>query len=96
MYGYTSANFSGRMPCNTIADAIVGTARSMTERAILEVQEKFGMETVYGDTDSVFVDLQLNINHRYMKLYLLFISFYGVKATRPVDWQYDILYRGWL
>ena len=26
MYGYTSAGFSGKMPCGDIADAVVSTA----------------------------------------------------------------------
>jgi hypothetical protein len=33
-YGYTSASFSGRMPCAEIADAIVCTARQALEDAI--------------------------------------------------------------
>lgn len=62
MYGYTAANFSGRMPCNTIADAIVGHARSLTERSAAEIKSQFNLDTVYGDTDSVFVDLQMSLN----------------------------------
>lgn len=31
-YGYTSATFSGRMPCVEIADAIVQTGRETLER----------------------------------------------------------------
>ncbi|KAK8073881.1 hypothetical protein PG994_004780 [Apiospora phragmitis] len=33
-YGYTSASFSGRMPCSEIADSIVQTGRETLERAI--------------------------------------------------------------
>ncbi|KAG8419102.1 DNA polymerase zeta [Metarhizium acridum] len=32
-YGYTSASFSGRMPCSEIADSIVQTGRETLERA---------------------------------------------------------------
>ena len=62
MYGYTAAGFSGRMPCNTIADAIVGHARSLTETAAEKIKSKFDLQIVYGDTDSVFVDLDLAVN----------------------------------
>lgn len=31
-YGYTSASFSGRMPCVEIADAIVQTGRETLEK----------------------------------------------------------------
>jgi DNA polymerase zeta len=56
-YGYTSASFSGRMPCSEIADSIVQTGRETLERAIAYIhsEEKWGAEVVYGDTDSLFV-----------------------------------------
>ncbi|KAF6808849.1 DNA polymerase zeta catalytic subunit [Colletotrichum musicola] len=58
-YGYTSASFSGRMPCSEIADSIVQTGRETLERAIafIHSQERWGAEVVYGDTDSLFVYL---------------------------------------
>eukprot|EP00727_Mastigamoeba_balamuthi_P004330 m51a1_g13896 dna polymerase zeta catalytic subunit, putative (2076) ;mRNA; f:718412-728650 len=58
-YGYTSATFSGRMPCIEIADAIVETARRTLENAIKLVNEnpEWRAEVVYGDTDSMFVHL---------------------------------------
>ena len=59
-YGYTSASFSGRMPCSEIADSIVQTGRETLERAIayIHATEKWGAEVVYGDTDSLFVYLK--------------------------------------
>jgi DNA polymerase zeta len=56
-YGYTSASFSGRMPCSEIADSIVQTGRETLERAIALIHsvERWGAEVVYGDTDSLFI-----------------------------------------
>ncbi|KAM0355676.1 hypothetical protein ACHAPU_000061 [Fusarium lateritium] len=59
-YGYTSASFSGRMPCSEIADSIVQTGRETLERSIAYIHsvEKWGAEVVYGDTDSLFISLK--------------------------------------
>lgn len=59
-YGYTSASFSGRMPCAEIADSIVQTGRETLERAIALIHsvERWNAEVVYGDTDSLFVHLK--------------------------------------
>ena len=59
-YGYTSASFSGRMPCSEIADSIVQTARETLEKAIALIHsvERWNAEVVYGDTDSLFVYLR--------------------------------------
>ncbi|KAF3941307.1 hypothetical protein ABW19_dt0201808 [Dactylella cylindrospora] len=58
-YGYTSASFSGRMPCAEIADSIVQTGRETLEKAIelIHATERWGAEVVYGDTDSLFIYL---------------------------------------
>ena len=49
-YGYTSASFSGRMPCSEIADSIVQTGRETLERAIAYIhsEQRWGAEVVYG------------------------------------------------
>lgn len=59
-FGYTSANFSGRMPSVEVGDSIVHKARETLERAIKLVNEtkKWGARVVYGDTDSMFVLLK--------------------------------------
>jgi DNA polymerase zeta len=56
-YGYTSASFSGRMPCAELADSIVSAGRATLERAIalVESHPKWRAKVVYGDTDSLFV-----------------------------------------
>ncbi|KAF1958896.1 hypothetical protein CC80DRAFT_533856 [Byssothecium circinans] len=59
-YGYTSASFSGRMPCSEIADSIVQTGRETLEKAIALIHSvgKWDAEVVYGDTDSLFISLK--------------------------------------
>ncbi|RMJ21375.1 hypothetical protein PHISP_07753, partial [Aspergillus sp. HF37] len=59
-YGYTSASFSGRMPCSEIADSIVQTGRETLEKAIALIHsiDRWDAEVVYGDTDSLFVHLK--------------------------------------
>ncbi|KAJ5111121.1 C4-type zinc-finger of DNA polymerase delta [Penicillium argentinense] len=59
-YGYTSASYSGRMPCSEIADSIVQSGRETLEKAIAYIHsvERWGAEVVYGDTDSLFVYLK--------------------------------------
>ncbi|KAI1638034.1 DNA polymerase family B [Biscogniauxia mediterranea] len=58
-YGYTSASFSGRMPCSEIADSIVQTGRETLERAIAFIHsvDEWKADVVYGDTDSLFIYL---------------------------------------
>ncbi|XP_001949189.2 DNA polymerase zeta catalytic subunit [Acyrthosiphon pisum] len=59
-YGYTSANFSGRMPCIEVGDSVVSKGRETLERAITLIQstKKWNAKVIYGDTDSIFVLLQ--------------------------------------
>ncbi|XP_045493795.1 DNA polymerase zeta catalytic subunit [Colias croceus] len=55
-YGYTAANFSGRMPCVEVGDSVVSKGRETLERAIKLVREgKWNAKVIYGDTDSMFV-----------------------------------------
>ena len=59
-YGYTSANFSGRMPCIEVGDSVVAKGRETLETTvrIIESNKDWGAKVVYGDTDSVFVLLK--------------------------------------
>ncbi|CAG2066279.1 unnamed protein product, partial [Timema podura] len=56
-YGYTAANFSGRMPCVEVGDSVVSKGRETLERAIdmVENTPRWNAHVVYGDTDSLFV-----------------------------------------
>ncbi|XP_067630621.1 DNA polymerase zeta catalytic subunit isoform X2 [Eurosta solidaginis] len=58
-YGYTAANFSGRMPAVELGDSVVAKGRETLERAIrmVESNEKWRVRVVYGDTDSLFVQV---------------------------------------
>lgn len=57
LYGYTGASYSGRMPCNDIADSVVMTGKWILEDTIrfIENNKKWNCKVIYGDTDSVFV-----------------------------------------
>ncbi|KAG5883184.1 hypothetical protein JTB14_018200 [Gonioctena quinquepunctata] len=56
-YGYTAANFSGRMPSVEVGDSVVSKGRETLQRAIEMVENtaEWGAKVVYGDTDSLFV-----------------------------------------
>jgi DNA polymerase zeta len=72
-YGYTSATYSGRMPCIEVADSIVQTGRETLEKAraplpeasladfqaqeLIHSRPEWAAQVVYGDTDSLFVAL---------------------------------------
>ena len=49
------------MPCAELADSIVQTAREFLERAMemaAKARTEWGARVVYGDTDSMFVELR--------------------------------------
>lgn len=50
-YGYTAANFSGRMPSIEVGDSVVSKGRETLERAInmVEQNEKWRCKVCYGD-----------------------------------------------
>lgn len=56
-YGYTAANFSGRMPAVEVGDSVVAKGRETLLRAIklVEYHPTWNCRVVYGDTDSMFV-----------------------------------------
>ncbi|ELU09367.1 hypothetical protein CAPTEDRAFT_153186 [Capitella teleta] len=59
-FGYTAASFSGRMPLVEVGDSIVRKARETLERAIALVEDtpRWQAKVVYGDTDSMFLQLE--------------------------------------
>ena len=56
IFGYTAAGYSGRMPCSTLADAIVDMGRFILESSIRYLAEAYPhLGVIYGDTDSLFI-----------------------------------------
>lgn len=93
-YGYTSASFSGRMPCSEIADSIVQTGRETLEKAIALIHsvEKWGAEVVYGDTDSLFVYLRGRTKDEAFKIGREIAKTVTDMNPRPVKLKFEKVY----
>jgi DNA polymerase zeta len=93
-YGYTSASFSGRMPCSEIADSIVQTGRETLERAIAYIHsvERWGAEVVYGDTDSLFVYLKGRTREQAFKIGAEMAKEITDMNPRPVKLKFEKVY----
>ena len=93
-YGYTSASFSGRMPCAEIADSIVQTARETLEKAIALIHsvERWGAEVVYGDTDSLFVYLKGRTKDEAFKIGKEIADTVTNQNPRPVKLKFEKVY----
>ncbi|KAL8283649.1 hypothetical protein RQP46_005444 [Phenoliferia psychrophenolica] len=93
-YGYTSATFSGRMPCVEIADAIVQTGRETLERAIETVRSNaaWGAEVVYGDTDSLFIYLPGRSKEEAFKIGHEIADKVTSQNPRPIKLKFEKVY----
>jgi DNA polymerase zeta len=93
-YGYTSASFSGRMPCAEIADSIVQTGRETLEKAIALIHsvERWGAEVVYGDTDSLFVYLKGRTRAQAFELGREIADVVTKANPRPVKLKFEKVY----
>ncbi|KAK4125095.1 hypothetical protein N657DRAFT_643908 [Parathielavia appendiculata] len=93
-YGYTSASFSGRMPCSEIADSIVQTGRETLERAIAYIHsvERWGAEVVYGDTDSLFVYLKGRTREQAFKIGAEMAKEITDMNPRPMKLKFEKVY----
>lgn len=82
-YGYTSASFSGRMPCVDIADAIVSTGRKALEQAkiFIESVPAWNATVEYGDTDRL-----VQVSDTIVGLLLLH-SFVYLQSVCPRAWS---------
>ncbi|XP_078505271.1 DNA polymerase zeta catalytic subunit isoform X2 [Lissotriton helveticus] len=93
-FGYTAANFSGRMPCMEIGDSIVHKARETLERAIKLVNEtkKWGARVVYGDTDSMFVLLKGATKEQSFKIGQEIADAVTATNPKPVKLKFEKVY----
>ena len=59
-YGYTSAHWTGRMPCVDVGDSIVECSRNILEFVVHYIESEYPELTIlYGDTDSLFIKMPL-------------------------------------
>lgn len=93
-FGYTSASFSGRMPCSDIGDSIVQSGREILEKSIAFIHsvEKWGAEVVYGDTDSLFVNLKGRSREEAFKIGREIVSAVTDTLPRPIKLQFQKVY----
>ncbi|KAI1121306.1 DNA polymerase family B [Nemania abortiva] len=93
-YGYTSASFSGRMPCSEIADSIVQTGRETLERAIALIHsvDEWKAEVVYGDTDSLFIYLPGRTRHQAFDIGNEIAKTITDMNPRPVKLKFEKVY----
>uniref|UniRef100_A0A670ZFA7 DNA polymerase zeta catalytic subunit n=1 Tax=Pseudonaja textilis TaxID=8673 RepID=A0A670ZFA7_PSETE len=93
-FGYTAANFSGRMPCSEIADSIVHKARETLERAIKLVNDtkKWGARVVYGDTDSMFILLKGATKEQSFKIGQEIAEAVTATNPKPVKLKFEKVY----
>lgn len=94
-YGYTSAGFSGRMPCAEIADSIVQSGRDTLERAIRLVNSDphWHAKVVYGDTDSLFVLLPGRTKDEAFKIGAEIAQRVTSSNPKPIKLQMDKVYQ---
>nr|XP_015209617.1 PREDICTED: LOW QUALITY PROTEIN: DNA polymerase zeta catalytic subunit [Lepisosteus oculatus] len=93
-YGYTAANFSGRMPSVEVGDSIVHKARETLERAIKLVNDtkKWGAQVVYGDTDSMFVLLKGATKEQAFKIGNEIAEAVTATNPKPVKLKFEKVY----
>ena len=94
-YGYTSAGFSGRMPCAELADSIVQTGRESLEQAVKTVDSKkkeWGARVVYGDTDSLFVQLPGRSKEQAFRIGKEIAAYVTAQSPAPMELELEKVY----
>lgn len=56
VYGFTGAVEFGKYTCLPIAETITFNGRLMIEKSKKISEEKYGLDVIYGDTDSIFIN----------------------------------------
>ncbi|CAK4670004.1 unnamed protein product, partial [Aphanomyces euteiches] len=95
-YGYTSASFSGRMPNSYVADSIVHCGRTTLEAAIriVESHETWHAKVVYGDTDSLFVQLKGRTLEQALRIGNEIATEVTARNPKPVCLKLEKVYMG--
>nr|XP_019013605.1 uncharacterized protein I206_01675 [Kwoniella pini CBS 10737]OCF52386.1 hypothetical protein I206_01675 [Kwoniella pini CBS 10737] len=95
-YGYTSATYSGRMPCIEVADSIVQTGRETLEKAqeLIHARKDWGAQVVYGDTDSLFVALPGRSKEQAFKIGNDIADAVTALNPKPVKLKFEKVYMG--
>ncbi|XP_071745629.1 DNA polymerase zeta catalytic subunit [Lepeophtheirus salmonis] len=95
-YGYTSANFSGRMPCIEVGDSVVSKGRETLERCIklIESHPSWNGRVVYGDTDSVFVLLKGRTKEEAFNIGDEMAKAVTLDNPKPVKLKFEKVYMG--
>ncbi|EAL22753.1 hypothetical protein CNBB2010 [Cryptococcus deneoformans B-3501A] len=95
-YGYTSATYSGRMPCIEIADSIVQTGRETLEKAqeLIHSRVDWDARVVYGDTDSLFVALPGRSKEQAFKIGYDIANAVTALNPKPVKLKFEKVYMG--
>ncbi|KAK5853402.1 hypothetical protein PBY51_007189 [Eleginops maclovinus] len=93
-FGYTAANYSGRMPSVEVGDSIIHKARETLERAIKMVNDtkKWGARVVYGDTDSLFVLLKGATKEQAFKIGNEIAEAVTATNPKPVKLKFEKVY----
>ncbi|CAF3854970.1 unnamed protein product [Rotaria sordida] len=93
-FGYTSASFSGRMPCVEVGDTIVHTARTVLERAIdfIRTNPHFGCRVVYGDTDSLFIQFPHSTRAQAFEQSHLLVKALNQLYPSPIKIKFEKIY----
>ncbi|WVQ70034.1 uncharacterized protein L199_008258 [Kwoniella botswanensis] len=95
-YGYTSATYSGRMPCIEVADSIVQTGRETLEKAqeLIHSRPDWDAQVVYGDTDSLFVALPGRTKDQAFKIGNDIADAVTAMNPKPVKLKFEKVYMG--
>lgn len=94
-YGYTAANYSGRMPCVEVGDSIVRVAREILENSIKHISNTRTdniARVVYGDTDSVFILFPSTPKQAAFKLCYELVDAITNMNIKPVKLKFEKIY----